>query len=64
VNYYLDEAAKEFEAAKRAYDSLERQMDQLIYENRDLRDRLTEAELEIKRLTDELALAHRLGGAS
>jgi hypothetical protein len=61
VSYYLHEAAKEFEAAERAYDSLERQMDQLIYENRDLRDRLTEAELEIKRLTDELAY---LSGAS
>lgn len=50
AEYHLDELYKELAGAERAYAGPERQMDELIYENRDLRAKLVEAELEIARL--------------
>jgi predicted nucleic acid-binding Zn-ribbon protein len=50
AQYHADQLVKELDGAERAYAGLERQMDKLIYENRDLRREIEELKLEIIRL--------------
>src|SRR5574339_531415 len=56
-SYHLDQVARELDAADRAYASLERQMDQLIYENRDLRSERDALRLELLARTDAACVA-------
>lgn len=56
-NYHLNHVASELEGAERAYAALERQMDKLIYENRDLKSERDALRLELLGRADAAAIA-------
>ena len=46
-DYHMNELRREMNDYERGAEMMERQMDKLIYENRDLRNRIQELELEL-----------------